>query len=93
MASFLLVILVSFFLGIVVFLFNLVLLKVYMPRMIFIPLIAGILANFIETPLTIFATFYLFKKGHDPNNIMGPFITSTGDITSIIALIITIIII
>ena len=92
MASFLLVILVFFFLGIVVFLFNLVLLKVYMPRMIFIPLIAGILANFIETPLTIFATFYLFKKGHDPNNIMGPFITSTGDITSIIALIITIII-
>lgn len=92
-ASFLLAVVISFALGLVTFLFNLILLKIYAPKIILIPLIAGIIANAIETPLTLFATFYLFRKGHDPNNIMGPFITSTGDITSTVALLVTLAII
>jgi len=55
--------------------------------------IAGIIVNAIEIPLTLFTTFYLFRKGHDPNNIMGPFITSTGDVTSIISLLIALVLI
>ena len=58
-----------------------------------IPLIAGIIANTIEIPLTLFTTLYLFKKGYDPNNIMGPFVTSTGDIISILSILITLTII
>ena len=61
-------------------------------KIIFLPLFAGIIANAIEIPLTFFVTIYLFKKGHDPNNIMGPFVTSTGDITSIISLLIAMVI-
>lgn len=92
-ASFLLAIFVSLILGMVAFLFNLIILKMVIPKIILIPLIAGIIANAIEITLTLFATFYLFKKGHDPNNIMGPFVTTTGDVTSILSLLLTIFII
>jgi len=85
-ASFLLAVLVSLVLGLIAFAFIFMFLHQLEIKIIFVPLIAGIIANAIEIPLTLFATFYFFRKGHDPNNIMGPFITSTGDITSIVAL-------
>ncbi|MEM4336185.1 MAG: magnesium transporter [Candidatus Anstonellales archaeon] len=85
-ASFILAIIVSLFLGLVAFAFNLFVLNLFWPKIIFLPLIAGIIANAIEIPITIFFTFYLFRRGHDPNDIMGPFITSTGDITSVLSL-------
>jgi len=92
-ASFVLAVFVSFVLGMTAYAFNLMILGVDFPKIIFLPLIAGIIANAIEIPLTLFATVYIFKKGHDPNNFMGPFVTSTGDITSIIALLIALVII
>jgi mgtE-like transporter len=85
--SFLQAIIVSFCLGLIVFFFNFFVLGVFMPKIILVPLLAGIVANAIEIPLTLLMTLNLFKRGHDPNNIMGPFVTTTGDITSIIALI------
>lgn len=88
-ASFIQVIAVSLVLGIIAFGFNNIIFHISTTKIIFIPLIAGILANLIEIPLTIIVTFYLFKKGHDPNNIMGPFLTSTGDITSVLAILVT----
>ncbi|HLC62836.1 MAG TPA: magnesium transporter [Candidatus Nanoarchaeia archaeon] len=92
-ASFLLVLLVTFSIGILTYAFNLILFNISEPSIIFLPVIAGIIANIIQIPLTLAATFYLFKKGHDPNNIMGPFLTSTGDVISIAALLIALIII
>ncbi|MBI4154614.1 magnesium transporter [Candidatus Woesearchaeota archaeon] len=92
-ASSFLAVLISFILGLIAFLFNYFLTNTITYKIILLPLIAGILANAIEIPLTLFTTFYLFKKGHDPNNIIGPFLTSTGDITSILALLITLVII
>lgn len=92
-ASFFLVIFVSFSLGLIAFIFNYLILRVTFFPIIIIPLIAGIFANIIEIPITIFATFYIFKKGHDPNNFMGPFVTSTGDIISILSLLFTLLII
>lgn len=85
-ASFILALAVSLTLGLIAFLFNLFLFGLYTPQIILIPLIAGIIANGIEIPLTLYFTFYLFRKGHDPDSIMGPFVTSTGDITSIVSL-------
>ena len=85
-ASFFLAVLASLALGTVAFLFNLLATGVATPRIVALPLLAGIIANAVEIPLALAATFYLFRKGHDPNNIMGPFVTSTGDITSILAL-------
>ncbi|MBS3154876.1 magnesium transporter [Candidatus Woesearchaeota archaeon] len=92
-ASLILVVIVSLSLGLIAFLFNYLILKVLTFDIILIPLIAGIIANIIQIPLTLFVTFYLFKKGHDPNNIMGPFVTSTGDIMSIVSLLIALVII
>ncbi len=91
-ASFLQVIIVSLALGLIAFLFNFLALHILTPRIILIPVIAAIIANIVEIPLTLFTTFYLFKKGHDPNNIMGPFVTSTGDVTSTVSLLIALVV-
>jgi mgtE-like transporter len=91
-ASFLLAILVSVLLGMIAFFFNYLAFGVLTPKVILLPIIAGIIANAIEIPLTLITTFYLFRKGHDPNNFMGPFVTSTGDVTSIVALLIALVI-
>lgn len=90
-ASFSLVVFVSLALGIIAFFFNLLVFHLSTPKIIVLPLLAGIIANAIEIPTTLFATMYLFRKGHDPDNIMGPFVTSTGDVTSIISLLIALV--
>ena len=88
-ASFALVVYISIMLGLIAFLCNLLIFKVFTPKIILVPIIAGIIANIIEIPLTLFVTMYLFKKKYDPNNIMGPFVSSTGDVTSILSLLLT----
>lgn len=93
LSSFILAIIVSLALGCIAFLFNYFVFHIVTTKIIILPIIAGMIANAIEIPLTLVTTFYLFRKGHDPNNIMGPFITSTGDITSILALLLTLLII
>jgi len=80
-------------LGLIAFMFNNLVLHVFNPSIIMIFLIAGLIASAIEIPIAIFFTFYFFRKGHDPNNILGPFVTSTGDITSILSLLIALVII
>lgn len=85
-ASFILGILVSIMLGLIAFAFNYFLMGLYYPAIIIIPLIAGFISNGIEIPLTLIAILYLFKKGHDPNNIIGPFITAIGDVVGILSL-------
>jgi mgtE-like transporter len=92
-ASFMLAIIVSFALGLLAFIFDYLIFGTITLKILFIPLIAGILANMIEIPLTLFFTFYLFKRGHDPDDIMGPFVTSTGDITSVLSLVIVVLLI
>lgn len=85
-ASFLLALLIAFLLGCVASLFSFVFFGIVTIEIIIISLIAVLISNAIEIPLAVFVTFYLFRKGHDPNNIMGPFVTSTGDIISVISL-------
>lgn len=92
-ASFLLAVITSFILGLVAFIITFLLFKVVVIKLLFIPVIAGIIANAVEIPLALIATFYLFSRGHDPNNIMGPFITSTGDVVSILALLVALVIV
>ena len=90
LASFFLVTLVSFFLGLIALLATFLLTKIFVWKLLFLPVLAAIIADIIETPITMFLTLYFFRKGHDPNNIMGPFITSTGDLTSVLALVLVI---
>lgn len=92
-ASFFLVIMVSFFLGMIALLFNYFVLGIFVWKILWISLLAALLANLIEIPSTYFTTLWLFKKGHDPNNIMGPFVSTTGDIVSIVALLVAIVVV
>jgi len=87
-ASFFLAILVSSALGLLAFVFNYFITGVFATKIILLPLVAGLLANAIEVPLVLFATIYLFRKGHDPGNIMGPVITTSGDVISIFSLLV-----
>ena len=43
--------------------------------------------------LTIFATFWFYKHKIDPDNVMGPFATTTGDIIGVASLLLAIIIV
>ncbi len=63
------------------------------PQIILIALIAGIVSNIILIPLTTRATIWLFRHGHEPDNIMGPYITTLGDVVSILSLIIAILVV
>ena len=92
-ASVILVILVSAVLGLVAYFANMYFFGVNNAAIIFIALFAGIFSNVIEIPITILITFWLFRHGHDPNNIMGPYVTTIGDVVSISSLLIAIVII
>ena len=91
LSSFILAIIVSLILGFIAFIFNFLALNILLPKIILIPLIAGFLANLIEIPATLLTTFYFFKRGNDPNDIMGPFVKSIVDVISITSLILVVI--
>ena len=86
-ASFILSFLMSIFLGILAFILEYFIVGIFYPKIIAIAIFAGIMANIVDIFFSVFFTFYLFRKGHDPNNVMGPFITSVGDVASILSLI------
>ena len=51
-----------------------------------ISLLAGMISGFILTGVAILITFSSFRRGIDPDNLVGPVVTVTGDIFSIFAL-------
>ena len=85
-ASFFLVLIVAFVLSLVALAFGWAAFGFVETRIVWVALIAAVLSNAIEIPLTVAATFWLFRHGHDPNNVMGPYVTTTGDIISIVSL-------
>jgi len=91
--SFALAMIVSLVLGLIAFAFNYIIMGVIAPKIILIPLLAGILSNFILNRLTLASTIYIKFQQHDPNNIIGPFIATIGDITSIVSLLVVILLI
>lgn len=91
-AAVILAFVVSLVLGIISFAFSYYFFGITSPKIIYVAVIAGLLSNLIEIPLTIFVNFWLFRRGHDPNNIMGPYITTMGDIVSVVSILIAIVI-
>ncbi len=85
-ATFALAMAASLSLGLMAYLLSWVFFGTAKWEIVLIPLFAGIIANAIEIPIAIMATFTLFRRGHDPNNIMGPFVTMIGDITGILSI-------
>jgi len=92
-AALLLMLAMSFLIGLVAYLVNYLLFDVNYPKIILISLFAGVLSNIVEIPMTILVTLWLFKRGHDPNNIMGPYVSTTGDIITVLSLLVAVAII
>ncbi|MEK6937013.1 MAG: magnesium transporter [Nanoarchaeota archaeon] len=88
LASFFLLFFVSFVLGLISYLFVYFFLGTSNPVLILISLFSSILSSFIEIPMTIYTTFWIFKHKLDPEDIMGPYVTTFGDIISILSLVI-----
>lgn len=93
LAAALLSIVVSCVLGIVSFLATYIYFHVFYIKIFYIALAAAIVSNLIIIPLNIIACFWLFRHSHDPDNIMGPYITTIGDIVSISSLFVAIMVI
>ncbi len=93
LASIILVIAISLFLGIMAYYVSYVFFGINNLNIILVALLAGIISNAIQMPLTLFTTLWIFKRGHDPSNIMGPYITMTGDVISILSLVAAILVI
>ena len=89
-ASFILILFISLILGAFTYLLTYYLFGHNNPKIILIPLIASIISSILLFPLTVKLTLWLYKNHKDPDNVMGPYVTSIGDIESIIALLITI---
>ncbi|MBS3153458.1 magnesium transporter [Candidatus Woesearchaeota archaeon] len=85
-ASFILTLAISALLGSLAFLIEYLIFGILFVKIIYIAIIAGLLANIISIPFSVYFTFYLFRKGHDPNNVMGPFLTALGDVVSMLSL-------
>lgn len=90
LASFILGISVSFILGILAFLSNLIIFNQFFPKIILISLLANLLSQLIIIPVTALTCIFLFKNGFDPDNIMPPFISTLGDFISVFSLILSI---
>ncbi len=89
-ASFILTAIVSTVLGLAAYFLSSYIFGSANFSIVYIALLAGLLSSAIEIPITIFATFWIFRHGHDPNAIIGPYITTMGDLTSVASLLIII---
>lgn len=91
--AFLLVLLISAALGLIAAFVNWLIIGQFSLLVFYVAILAGILSNIIEIPIAIVSVFQLFKRGYHPENIMGPYITTVGDIVSLVALLIVIILV
>jgi len=58
---------------------------------IFISIIAGAISNAIMLPITMFISFNSFKRGWDPDNVTTPIIAAIGDLFTLPAIILSVI--
>ena len=92
-AAFFLSILVGLLLGLVSHIAIRFFFHINNTSIIMVSLIAAIVSSIILIPLTIESTLWLYRHNYDPNNIMGPYVTTLGDVVSIISLLLAILLI
>ena len=80
----------SAFLGLLSFFLVKVFFKEEIPQLIAIPLIAAFFASTVLIPITEKVSSILYKRGIDPDNVMGPIVTSIGDVVSTASILIAI---
>jgi mgtE-like transporter len=49
-------------------------------------LIAGVISGLLLTSFTIGIIYLVFKRGYDPDNITGPALATVGDITTMLCI-------
>jgi len=89
LATAILVVVISLVLGIIAYASSLYFFGIENFSIVIISVIAG-MVSLSMTPLTVYTTIWIFRKGHDPNNIMGPYVTTLGDFVSVFAFMIAI---
>ena len=91
LASFVLVIIDCVILGVVAWAITWIIFGVSAPIVILIALAAGIISNILQVPLIVHMTFWVYRRGHDPNDVMGPYATAIGDVVSTLSLFLVVI--
>ena len=91
-ASLLLNILTSVVLGAVIYTISRIIFKIDNYQLFIIPIIAGLISSIIVLPLISHMVLWLYHHHEEPDNIIGPIITTIGDIVNIGAILIAIII-
>ena len=86
-AGLVLSLIVSLFLGVVAYFFEFIFFNSANFKIILISLLASVIVSPILVLVTVASTIWFFRKGFDPNNIMGPYITTLGDIIGVMSLI------
>ncbi len=82
-----LIIFVSFILGLIAYLFIYLIFGINNQIIILVSMISSIIGSFFEIPVTFYVTFWVYRHRLDPEDVMGPYITTMSDIISIISLV------
>lgn len=86
-ASLLLSVFVNTLIGVLAYLVSVTLsMDAVLWQLVVVGALSGALASAIVGPFTIILTILVFRKGIDPDSVMGPLVTSVGDITAVICL-------
>jgi len=89
-ASLVLSILISLILGGTAYGMTIAFFKINNINILWLSVIAAFIANIIMLPVTIITLFWVFNKGFDPDNIMGSYITTVGDIVAVMSILLAI---
>lgn len=89
-SSFILSVVSSLILGIFILFLTLLILKKLVLQLVLVSFLSSLIVSLILIPLTLASSVWLYKRGYDPDNIMGAFLTSVTDIVSVIVLILVI---
>lgn len=88
LASFTLGILQSLLIGIFAYFVSLFMgVNPSLPHLLVIFILAGFLSNVIMITVTFFSDIWLYRRGIDPDNVIGPYITSIGDTVGLLTII------
>ena len=90
-ASLLLGVFVSILLGIAAYAVVYFIFKINNPDIILLSILAAAIANLVMIPFTIYSTLWVYKHGYDPDNIMGSYITTVGDVVGVLSLVVGIV--
>lgn len=93
LASIMLVLFVSSILGLLAYGFGAMAFSIANLDIIPISILAAVISSVIQLPATVLFCFWLFRRGYDPDNIMGPYITTLGDVVSVFSILLAILIV